>query len=271
MDFTTAEKTSIKYQATLDAIKKAEPERVLTTDEIKDIIQRSAEAVESINDRDAELDQPLSPTITDYVSIRTSSRGTSANNATEIADDGLPAGVSGTDERRDTPYPRGTASTQFRTVHIELDPSVAQDSGLSSSLTGAGTSALERLARIAANRGTPNLFAAFTAADPPVVTYDDTTYTFSEFMKLPPLSVVTALLRLEATHHEGRMDIYIDDTPCRTMIKDKICYSLKECAKKGDDMQVEFLGNNPEMWIITNKIVFQRLAGKNRIVPDAGG
>jgi hypothetical protein len=271
MDFTAAEKTSIKFQATIDAIKKADPNRTLTSEEIGYIIKQSSEAVKDINDLDAELDQTLSPTITDFVSVRTSSRGTSTNNAAEIADDGLPARTSGTDERTCTPYPRGTASTQFRTVHIELDPSVTQDTGLSSSLTGAGTSALERLACIAANRGTPNLFAAFTAADLPIVTYDDTTYTFSEFMKLPPLSVVTALLRLEATHHEGRMDIYIDDTPCRTMIKDKICYSLKECAKKGDDMQVEFLRTNPEMWIITDEIIFQQLIGRNGMVPDAGG
>jgi hypothetical protein len=50
-------------------------------------------------------------------------------------------------------------------------------------------------------------------------------------MKLPLLSVITALLRLEATHHEGCMDIYVDDTPCHTMIKDKVCYLLKECMK----------------------------------------
>src|SRR5580698_4194327 len=90
-------------------------------------------------------------------------------------------------------------------------------------------------------------------------------------MKLPLISVVTALLRLEATHHEGHMDIYVDDTPCCTMIKDKICYSLKECAKRGDDMQVEFLGYNPEMWIITDEIIFTQLAGKHGIIPDAGG
>jgi hypothetical protein len=201
MDFTTAEKTSIKFQATIDAIKKANPNRTLTSEEITHIIKQSSEAAKNIDDLDAELDQPLSPTVTDLVSISTSSRGTHTDNTAEIAgDDRLPVGTSDTNKRANTPYPRGTASTQFRRAHIKLDPSVAQDRGLSSSPAGAGTSALERLARIAQDRGTPGLFAAFTAVDPPVVTFDDTTYTFSEFMKLPPLSVVTALLRLDRAY-----------------------------------------------------------------------
>jgi hypothetical protein len=45
------------------------------------------------------------------------------------------------------------------------------------------------------------------------------------------------------------------------MIKDKICYALKECAKKGDDIKVEFLGDIPELWIITNEIIFKRVTG----------
>jgi hypothetical protein len=73
MDFTSAKKTSIKYQATIDAIKKAELNCVLMTEEIADIIQRSSEAVRNINDLDAELDQPLSPAVTDYISVSTSS------------------------------------------------------------------------------------------------------------------------------------------------------------------------------------------------------
>jgi hypothetical protein len=232
MDFTTAEKTSIKYQATINTIKKAEPNRVLTTEEIADIIQQSSNAVRSIDDGDDELSQSLSPALTNYISVTTSSRGACSDDTTIIpTDDGLPAGLSGTSERTSTPYPRGTAGTQFRRVHIELDPSSAEDNGLPSSTTTARTSALERLARIAKDRRTPSLFTAFTAADLPIIFYDDVIYPFSEFMKLPPISIVTALLRLEAMHHKGRMDIYIDDTPCRTMIKDKICYSLKECAK----------------------------------------
>jgi hypothetical protein len=272
MDSITTEKTLIKYQAVIDAIRKAEPNRVLTTEEIANIIQQSSNAVRSTNDRDDELSQPLSPALTDYISVTTSSRGSCSDDTTIIpADDGLPAGLSGTSKRTDTPYPCGTASTQFRRVHIELDPSSAEDNGLPSSTTAARTSALERLARIAKDRRTPSLFTAFTAADPPIVFYDDIIYPFSEFMKLPPISVVNALLRLEATHHEGRMDIYVDDTPCHTMIKAKICYSLKECAKRGDDMQVEFLGYNPEMWIVMDKVIFTQLAGKHGIIPDTGG
>jgi hypothetical protein len=50
MDSTTTEKTSIKYQAVIDAIRKAEPNRVLTTEEIADIIQQSSNAVRSTSD-----------------------------------------------------------------------------------------------------------------------------------------------------------------------------------------------------------------------------
>jgi hypothetical protein len=122
MDSTTAEKTSIKYQAIIDAIKNAEPNRVLTTEEIADIIQQSMNAVGNTDNGDDELSQPLSPALTDYISVTTSSRGTRSDDTAIIpADDGLPAGLSGTSEWSDTPYPRGTASTQFRRVHIELD------------------------------------------------------------------------------------------------------------------------------------------------------
>jgi hypothetical protein len=84
MDSTTAQKTSIKYQAVIDAIKQAEPDRVLTTEEIGNIIQQSTNAVRSTTDRDDELTQPLSPALTDYISVATSSRGSRSDDTGHI-------------------------------------------------------------------------------------------------------------------------------------------------------------------------------------------
>jgi hypothetical protein len=73
MDFTAAEKTSIKYQATIDAIKKAEPNCTLTPAEIAQIISQSSDAIRNINDGSSDLTRPLSPSLTDFVSIITTS------------------------------------------------------------------------------------------------------------------------------------------------------------------------------------------------------
>jgi hypothetical protein len=131
MDFTATEKTSIRYQATIDTIKKAEPNRTLTSAEIAQIISQSSDTVRNINDGNSDLDRPLSPSITDFVSITSTSQGPQSTDATiDAADDGLPVGFSGVAARIDTPYPCTMSPNQFGRLHIELDAGSNTDNGL---------------------------------------------------------------------------------------------------------------------------------------------
>jgi len=129
--------------------------------------------------------------------------------------------------------------------------------------------ALERIRTIACIHGTPSFFEPTIANFGNIVaTYDTTIITFNQLLNMTPCLMLEALNKIEESHYQYHVDIYIDDNINRSCIKEHITQCL--CALTFCSIQKErnypyivFLGDKTEVWDIDEDDIFPEIKSRH--------